>query len=140
MNKIWILNSLINVVPNIFECIFNETGPNSEAATIVSVPYYFKIKLQAFIKKETLALVFSCEFCEISKNAFFTEHLWGTASEPRFKITLFSDELVIFLFHDFQSNLYSWNRGLLHFTKTKLMWGMYLHKTKLILVWFRKNL
>ena len=24
-----------------------------------------------FIKKETLALVFSCEFCEISKNTFF---------------------------------------------------------------------
>ena len=27
-------------------------------------------------KKETLAQVFSCEFCEISKNTFFTEHLW----------------------------------------------------------------
>ena len=26
-------------------------------------------------KKETLAQVFSCEFCEISKNNFFTEHL-----------------------------------------------------------------
>ena len=26
-------------------------------------------------KKETLAQVFSCEFCEISKNSFFTEHL-----------------------------------------------------------------
>ena len=33
-----------------------------------------------FIKKETLALVFSWEFCEISKNTFFTEHLWTTAS------------------------------------------------------------
>ena len=32
-----------------------------------------------FIKKETLAQVFSCEFCEISKNTFFTEHLWTTA-------------------------------------------------------------
>ena len=30
-------------------------------------------------KKETLAQVFSCEFCEISKNTFFTEHLWATA-------------------------------------------------------------
>ena len=29
-----------------------------------------------FIKKEILAHVFSCEFCEISKNSFFTEHLW----------------------------------------------------------------
>ena len=28
-----------------------------------------------FIKKETLAQVFSCEFCEISKNTFLTEHL-----------------------------------------------------------------
>ena len=28
-----------------------------------------------FIKKETLAQVFSCEFCETSKNTFFTECL-----------------------------------------------------------------
>ena len=28
-----------------------------------------------FIKKETLAQVFSCEFCEIAKHAFLTEHL-----------------------------------------------------------------
>ena len=33
-----------------------------------------------FIKKETLTRVFSSEFCEISKNTFFTEHLWATAS------------------------------------------------------------
>ena len=26
--------------------------------------------------------MFSCEFCEISKNTFYTEHLWKTASEP----------------------------------------------------------
>ena len=29
-----------------------------------------------FIKKKALAQVFSCEFCEISKNTFFTEYLW----------------------------------------------------------------
>ena len=34
-----------------------------------------------FIKKETMAQVFSCEFYEIFKNIFFTEHLWTTASE-----------------------------------------------------------
>ena len=28
------------------------------------------------IKKEPLAQVFSCEFCEISKNTFSYEHLW----------------------------------------------------------------
>ena len=33
-----------------------------------------------FVKKETLAQVFSCEFCKISKNKFFTEHLRTTAS------------------------------------------------------------
>ena len=30
----------------------------------------------SFIKRETLKQVFSCEFCEISKNTFFIEHLW----------------------------------------------------------------
>ena len=34
-----------------------------------------------FIKKETLAQVFSSEFCKISKNTFLTEYLWATASE-----------------------------------------------------------
>ena len=33
-----------------------------------------------FIKKETLTQVFSCEFCEISKDTFSTEHLWVAAS------------------------------------------------------------
>ena len=32
------------------------------------------------IKKDTLAQAFSDEFCEISKNNFFTEHVWATAS------------------------------------------------------------
>ena len=27
--------------------------------------------------------MFSSKFCEISKNAFFTEHLWTTASEHK---------------------------------------------------------
>ena len=33
-----------------------------------------------FIKKDTLAQVFSCEFCKISKDIFFKEHLRTTAS------------------------------------------------------------
>ena len=33
-----------------------------------------------FIKKETLAQVFSFELCDIFKNIFFTEHLRATAS------------------------------------------------------------
>ena len=44
------------------------------------VPESFRPKACNFIKKETLAEVFSCEFCEFSKNTFFTEHLRTTAS------------------------------------------------------------
>ena len=36
-----------------------------------------------FIKNETLAKVFSCEFCVIHKNTFSTEHLRTTASAIR---------------------------------------------------------
>ena len=32
------------------------------------------------LKKKTLSQVFSCEFCEISNNTFFTEHLQATTS------------------------------------------------------------
>ena len=38
-----------------------------------------------FIKKETLAQVFSCEFCEIFKNIYFIEHLrWLLLTVNRF--------------------------------------------------------
>ena len=44
--------------------------------------FFNKVAGQAcdFIKKETLAKLFSCEFCEVSKSTFFTEHLPVTAS------------------------------------------------------------
>ena len=49
--------------------------------------YYYIIILLLlyynFIKKETLAQVFSFEFCEIFKNIFFTEHLWVTTSDVK---------------------------------------------------------
>ena len=38
--------------------------------------------LQLYQKR--LAQVFSCEFCEIFKNTFFTKHLWMAASEHCF--------------------------------------------------------
>ena len=37
-------------------------------------------KVAGLRKKDTLTRVFSCEFYEIFKNTFFTEHLWFTAS------------------------------------------------------------
>ena len=47
--------------------------------------YVRKVILRNFTKfrqvlKKTLAQVFSCKFCEISKNIFFTENLLATAS------------------------------------------------------------
>ena len=52
--------------------VFSEISQNSQENTCARV---------SFFKKETLAQFFSCEFCEISKNNFFMEHLRATASE-----------------------------------------------------------
>ena len=41
-----------------------------------------------FIKKEALAQVLCCEFCEISKNTYFTEHLRTIASAKLFEVCL----------------------------------------------------
>ena len=55
----------------------------------------FLIKLQAWglqlYKKETPAQVFSCKFCKISKNTFFVQDLWATASDltPSFFLWIF---------------------------------------------------
>ena len=68
--------------------VFLEISQNSHENTCASQSL-FLIKLQALrlscrsatlLKKETLAQFFSCEFCKISKNTFFTEHLWMAAS------------------------------------------------------------
>ena len=37
-----------------------------------------KVSIKLYLKRDS-AQVFSCEFCEISINTFFTEHLWTTA-------------------------------------------------------------
>ena len=62
--------------------VFLEISQNSQENTCARVS--FSIKLQAepgnFIKKETLAQVFSYELCEVSENIFFIEHLLTTAS------------------------------------------------------------
>ena len=44
---------------------------------------FWEILQNAQENKESLPQVFSCEFCEISKNTFFTEHLRTTASDIR---------------------------------------------------------
>ena len=46
------------------------------------------------LKKENLTQVFSCEFCEISKNIFFAEHLWATAPQHCDCITVYRFDFV----------------------------------------------
>ena len=52
--------------------VLSEILQNSQENTCVKVSFLIKLQAQAcyFILKETLAQVFSCEFCEISKNTF----------------------------------------------------------------------
>ena len=64
----------------------------------------FLIKLQAkacnFIKKETLAQVFSCEFCEISKNTFNYRTPLVAASERTNQSTIVEITIIIFTLCD----------------------------------------
>ena len=63
------------------EKVFLKILQNSQESNCARVPLL--IKLQAtfnFIKKDTLALVFSCKFCEISKNTFYYRTPLVTAS------------------------------------------------------------
>ena len=53
--------------------VFLEISQNSQENTSARVSFLNKVAGTTcnFIKKETLAQVFSCKFCEISKNTFF---------------------------------------------------------------------
>ena len=62
--------------------VFLEILQNSQENTFERASFFNKVaglSPATLFKKETLARVFSCEFCEISKNIFFTEPLWTTA-------------------------------------------------------------
>ena len=50
--------------------------------TLVPVSFLIKLQVCNFIKKETLAQVFSREFWEIFKHTVFTEHLRTIACDP----------------------------------------------------------
>ena len=55
---------------------------NLQENTCARVSFLTKLQasgLQLYLKRDS-AHVLSCEFCEISKNTFFTEHIWTTAS------------------------------------------------------------
>ena len=64
----------------LYKNVFLEISQNPQENTCVSL-FFKKVAGVKFNKKETLAQVFSCEFCEISKNTHFKEHLYTTASK-----------------------------------------------------------
>ena len=101
MQVVIVFGYLTNIVPKqsctpeaatrgvLEEKVFLESSQNSQENTCPRVS--FLIKLQAvcnFIKKETLTKVFSCKFCEISKNTFFTVQVWATASNTLYKSSM----------------------------------------------------
>ena len=61
--------------------VFLESLQNLQKNTYATVSFLVNVQASNFIKKETLAQVFSCEFFKIFKDTLFTEHLWMTAYE-----------------------------------------------------------
>ena len=51
--------------------VFLEISQNPQENACTRVSFLLTLQACNFIKKETLARVFYCEFCEISKNTFF---------------------------------------------------------------------
>ena len=86
-NTIHVKGKTIHILEAVFwRCstkqVFLKISENSQENT--GAKLHFKINLQAsacnLIKTETLAQVFSSEFCQIFKNSFFKEHLRTPAS------------------------------------------------------------
>ena len=75
--------------------VFLEISQNSQENTCARVS--FLIKLQALGKKETLAQVFSCVICEISKNTFFYGTPLVAASDMiQLSFTIFLNKTVFY--------------------------------------------
>ena len=62
------------------------------------------VLIKLFIKKDTQAQVFSCEFCEIFKSTFFTEDFWATASAVSVKLEVFRIEEYFHSYRDRKSD------------------------------------
>ena len=63
--------------------MFLKISQNSHKNTCVGASFLCHLCLKAciVIKKETRALLFSCEYCKIIENIFYVEQLQATASE-----------------------------------------------------------
>ena len=91
MKKFYLKNTFLTAEAVVWRCskkkVFLEISQNLQENTCATEPFL----IINDIKKDSLAQVFSCEFCEISKNTFFyrarpvagsvTGHLRTTASD-----------------------------------------------------------
>ena len=68
--------------------MFLEISQNSQESTFAGVSFLIKLQACNFIKNETLAQVFSCEFCKISKNILFCRTPLVVASKNLIKILI----------------------------------------------------
>ena len=78
MNELILLISEAVVQSCTVKNMFLEISQNSQERTCARVSFLIQLQssnLLLYLKK-TLAQVFSCQFYEISKNTFFTEHPW----------------------------------------------------------------
>ena len=51
-----------------------------------------------FLKQETLAQLFSCNYCEIFNNTFFAEYIWLSATEYCKILKIFESRLDCYIF------------------------------------------
>ena len=72
---------------------FNKVARLRPATLLEKIPRH-RCQVCSFIKKETLTQVFSSDFCKISKNTFFIEHLCTTASVCIFNLPLIFSVLI----------------------------------------------
>ena len=99
--------------PEVFcKKVFLKFSQNSQENTCARVS--FLIKFNKVVKKETLAQVFSCEFCEIFKNRFFKRVLLVAASECDLTVSIIP--IIISLLLDLNLNIH----------KTDVFWTSYV--------------
>ena len=89
-------NSLSKNVVNFYSPLLRIilTQIDKQLIKLVELMAQNKLRPATLLKKETLAQVFSCEFCKMFKNTFLTEHLRTTASaSSTHKITKYRGKL-----------------------------------------------
>ena len=94
VRKIVLRNFTKFTAKHLYQSLFFNKVAGLKPATLLKTILRHRCQVCIFIQKETLAQVFSCEFCEISKNTFFIEHPWTTASVCIFNLPLIFSVLI----------------------------------------------